>query len=386
VDELRTPPLEIRGDVDPRAVEQLARCAEAGDAVRAALLADGHVGYSQPIGGVIAYPEHLSVSGTGFDIGCGNRATLTDLRVEDVDVPAVMDLIAKRIPFGVGRASGDRAEHEVLDRIRDADFAPQRKLADLAAGQLGTVGGGNHYVDLFADEEDRVWVGVHFGSRGFGHKTASGFLSLAAGRRFEERPPTESMDAPPVLLHADSELGQAYLSAMELAGDYAWAGRDVVVGRVLALLGAGERRTVHNHHNFIAREQVDGVACWVVRKGCTPAYAGQEGFVGATMGDSSVILEGVEGGDALVHSTIHGAGRVMSRRQAKREVDWRDVRTRLRERGIELRGGAADEAPEAYKRLDEVLAYHADTIKVTQRLKPLGVAMAGPDIKDPYKD
>src|SRR3954447_10660941 len=109
-----TTPLEIRGDVDPRAVEQLARCAEAGDAVRAALLADGHVGYSQPIGGVIAYPEHLSVTGAGWDIGCGNRATQTDLRVEDVDVPAVMDLVAKWIAFGVGRAAGDRAEHDVL--------------------------------------------------------------------------------------------------------------------------------------------------------------------------------------------------------------------------------------------------------------------------------
>src|SRR3954469_13542388 len=107
-----TTPLEVRGDVDPRAVEQLARCAEAGDAVRAALLADGHVGYSQPIGGVIAYPEHLSVSGAGWDIGCGNRATLTDLHVDDVDVPAVMDLIAQRIPLGVGRAAGHRADHE----------------------------------------------------------------------------------------------------------------------------------------------------------------------------------------------------------------------------------------------------------------------------------
>jgi tRNA-splicing ligase RtcB len=379
-------PLEVRGDVDPRAVEQLARCAEAGDAVRAAILADGHVGYSQPIGGVVAYPEHLSVSGAGWDIGCGNRATLTDLRVEDVDVGAVMDLIAKRIPFGVGRASGDHVDHEILDRIRAADFAPQRKLAGLAADQLGTVGGGNHYVDLFADEDDRVWVGVHFGSRGFGHRTAGGFLSLAAGGRFEDRPPPESMDAPPVLLHEDTDVGQAYLSAMQLASDYAWAGRDVVVERVLDILGAREERTVHNHHNFIGRETVDGVDCWVVRKGCTPAYPGQEGFVGATMGDVSVILEGREGGDALVHSTVHGAGRAMSRRAAKKALDWRAVQDRLRRQGIELRGGAADEAPEAYKRLDDVLAFHADTIEVKHRLRPLGVAMAGPHIKDPYKD
>src|SRR3954447_54183 len=387
-----TTPLEIRGDVDPRAVEQLARCAEAGDAVRAALLADGHVGYSQPIGGGGAPPERLSVSGAGYDLGCGVRGTLTDLRAEDVDVPRVMDEIVRRISLGLGRNEGATAQHPVLDRIRDADFAPQRNLYDQAANQLGTVGSVNHYVDLFADEQGRLWVGAHFGSRGFGYKTANGFLALAQGLSFEGRPVAGEMDGPPVLLHQDGELGQAYERASTLACEYARAGREVVVRRVLAILGAREVDTVDNHHNFVAREIVDGVDCWVVRKGCTPAYPGQRGLVGATMGEESVVVEGVDAGDALIHSTIHGAGRVMSRREAKGKkhrpgrVDWPAVRARLREQGIELRGGAADEAPEAYKRLDEVLAYHADTIKVTQRLRPLGVAMAGPDIKDPYKD
>ena len=385
------PEITVRGDVDERAIQQLARCAEAGDAVRAALLADGHVGYSQPIGGVIAYPEHVSPSGVGYDIACGVRGTMTDLRVEDVDVPRVMDEIARRISFGIGRNERERADHPVLDKIKTADFAPQRRLYYIAANQLGTVGGGNHYVDLFADEEGRLWIGVHFGSRGFGYKTANGFLALAQGLPFEGRPTAGEMDAPPVLLHQDAALGQAYVEAMQLAGEYAYAGRDVVVERVLEILGARDVYTVHNHHNFAWREEVDGVDCWVVRKGCTPAFPGQEGFVGSTMGDTSVVVEGTDA-STLINSTIHGAGRVMSRRQAKGKknrpgkVDWPAVRARLRERGIELRGGAADEAPEAYKRLDEVLSYHADTIKVTQRLRPPGVAMAGPHIKDPYKD
>src|SRR3954452_15037734 len=203
--------LEIRGDVDPRAVEQLARCAEAGDAVRAALLADGHVGYSQPIGGVIAYPEHVSVSGSGYDLGCGVRGTLTDLRAEDVDVPRVMNEIVKRISFGIGRNEGQTADHPILDRIRDAEFEPQRKLYEQAANQLGTVGSGNHYVDLFADEEGRLWVGVHFGSRGFGHRTASGFLALARGMEFEGKAPEGEMDSPPVLLSTNTALGQDYI-------------------------------------------------------------------------------------------------------------------------------------------------------------------------------
>src|SRR3954449_12895208 len=99
--------LEIRGDVDERAVQQLARCAEAGDAVRAEILADGHVGYSQPIGGVVAYPEHLSPSGVGYDIACGVRGTMTDLRADDVDVPRVMDEVVRRISFGIGRNEGE---------------------------------------------------------------------------------------------------------------------------------------------------------------------------------------------------------------------------------------------------------------------------------------
>ena len=441
-------PITVRGDVDARAVDQLRRCAQAGDAVAAALCADGHVGYSQPIGGVVAYPDHISPSGVGYDIACGNKAVRTDLRVDDVrgDLPRLMDEIFARVSFGVGRRNDEPVDHPVLDRIREAAFAGQRELHDLAAKQLGTVGAGNHYVDLFAGDDGLLWVGVHFGSRGFGHRTASGFLSLAAGGRFDEPGRDGEMDAPPVLLHVDSALGQDYLSAMQLAGDYAYAGRDVVTAKVLEILGGRETYAVHNHHNFAWRERHLGVDAWVIRKGCTPAFPGQEGFVGATMGEPSVVLRGTEGAgsEGLLRSTVHGAGRVMSRaraagrvvkraqctvrdcdvwvpwrrfvwerqqagvgerdpftlctrhpggRMAKRRgplgdglIDFPAVRAELAAAGIELRGGAADEAPAAYKRLDEVLAAHGDTVEVVHRLTPIGVAMAGADTFDPYKD
>jgi len=171
-------PIAVRGDVDERAVEQLRRCAQAGDAVAGVLCADGHVGYSQPIGGAVAYPDHISPSGVGYDIACGNKAVRTDLPVDDVraNLPRVMDEIFERISFGVGRKNEEPVDHPVLDAIFSADFRPQRKLVQLARNQLGTVGAGNHYVDLFAGDDGFVWIGVHFGSRGFGHKTASGFL------------------------------------------------------------------------------------------------------------------------------------------------------------------------------------------------------------------
>jgi tRNA-splicing ligase RtcB len=424
------------GAVDTRSLEQLERCMAAGDADFGVLCADHHPGYSQPIGGGIAYEGHVSPSGVGYDIGCGNKAVQTELTRSDLDaiggVEQIMREITRRISFGMGVAATERVDHPVLDKIRNAEFEPQRKLAQLAENQLGTVGSGNHYVNVMEDEDGHIWVGVHFGSRGFGHKTASGFLALAQGLEFGAKANEGEMDSPPVLFEVGSELGESYVAAMELAGEYAYAGRDVVVAKVLEILGAEATHEVHNHHNFAWREKHFGRDYWVIRKGCTPARPGQEGFVGGSMGDESVILEGVESpdADASLYSTVHGAGRVMSRtkaagriRRRKRwacthrdcphiaeaegtcpehgsklrkvwveeqisrgVVDWPAVQKHLREQGIVVVGGGADEAPEVYKRLPAVLAAHGDTIRVKHTLHPLGVAMAGRDVFDPYKD
>jgi tRNA-splicing ligase RtcB len=425
------------GPVDERSLKQLERCMAAGDAEFGVLCADHHPGYSQPIGGGIAYEGYVSPSGVGYDVGCGNKAARTDMTRADLDalggVESIMREITRRISFGMGVPAQERVDHPVLDKIRRADFQPQRKLAQVAESQLGTVGSGNHYVNLMEDETGDIWIGVHFGSRGFGHKTASGFLALAQGLAFGARAHEGEMDSPPVLFEADSELGESYIAAMELAGEYAYAGRDVVVEKVLEILGAEAVHEVHNHHNYAWREEHFGRTYWVIRKGCTPARPSQEGFVGGSMGDESVILEGVASSDneQALFSTVHGAGRVMSRTQAAGRVrrrkrwacrnrdcdrvfdsqrpcpdhpgagvmkvwveeqlkpgvvDWPAVQARLREQGIVLIGGGADEAPEVYKRLPEVLAAHGDTVRVKHTLRPLGVAMAGRDVLDPYKD
>jgi len=426
------------GSVDERSLKQLERCMTAGDADYGVLCADHHPGYSQPIGGAIAYEGSVSPSGVGYDIGCGNKAVCTELTRADLDglggTASIMREITQRISFGMGVPARERVDHPVLDKIRGAEFGPQRKLAGLAESQLGTVGSGNHYVNLMEDEQGRVWVGVHFGSRGFGHKTASGFLALAQGLAFDGRAVEGEMDSPPVLLEVGTELGDSYVAAMELAGEYAYAGRDVVVGKVLEILSAQPIHEVHNHHNFAWREEHLGRTYWVIRKGCTPARPGQEGFVGGSMGDESVILEGVGSDEAeeSLFSTVHGAGRIMSRTQAAGRVrrrkrwacsnrdcdrlfespdtgcpdhpdarlkkvwveeqlkpgvvDWPAVQARLREQGIVLVGGGADEAPEVYKRLPEVLDAHSGSIRVKHTLRPLGVAMGGRDVFDPYKD
>lgn len=390
-----------------------------------------------PIGGVIGYRDFVSPSGVGYDIGCGNKAVRTNLRYTHMeqDTGKVMDEIVRRISFGVGRRNDEPVDHPVIDQIAEAAFHPQRTLVDLARKQLGTVGAGNHYVDLFCGDDGYVWVGVHFGSRGFGHKTATGFLAMAQGEGFHGKAKDTDMFGPPVLFHTATMLGQAYVSAMQLAGAYAYAGRDVVVDKVLEILGCKATFEVHNHHNYTWLEKHHGEWVWVVRKGATPAAPGQYGFVGSSMGETSVILRGSDNpnGDAedLLLSTVHGAGRAMSRSKAagkKRKrttcknrdcdwvqephtprpdacpscgspklgkvwvqetegaIDWESTLHALSLKDIELRGGAADEAPGAYKRLNQVLGFHKGTVDVMYHLNPIGVAMAGANTFDPYKD
>jgi tRNA-splicing ligase RtcB len=386
---------KVFGQHDEATLRQIETCVEAG-AERGVLCADGHKGYAQPIGGVVAYKDKISLSGVGFDIACGNLAILTDAKRSEVGsrINSIMDDVVRDISFGIGRKAKARVDHELFED--DAwKIAPIGGLKEMARDQLGTVGGGNHYVDIFADEQDRIWVGVHFGSRGLGHKTATHFLKAAGGK--------DGMDVPPTVVPVDSEIGSDYLTGMRLAGRYAYAGREAVARHVVReILGAKIMEEVHNHHNFAWQEKHDGEEFWVVRKGATPAFPGQRGFVGGSMGDDAVIIEGVDASESreALYSTVHGAGRIMSRTAAKGKFERvgskrirRDGLVRhdemmkwVADRGVELRGGDVDEAPQAYRRLPEVLAAHAGTIRVLHTLRPLGVAMAGRGIVDPYKD
>src|SRR5207253_405573 len=211
---------QIFGSHESNTLDQLRDVASRAE--RAALMADGHLGYVMPIGGVAAYRDKVSVVGVGFDIGSGN-----------------------------------------------------------------------HYVDLFADEEDHVWVGVHFGSRGFGYGVAHGFLALSQNKQWGERAPERE-----VLLDVHAPIGDAYWQLMNLAGRYAYAGREWVARKVVSILGGREVELVHNHHNFAWIEEHGGEKLCVVRKGATPAFPGQKGFVGGSMGDNAVILQGATPADA----------------------------------------------------------------------------------------
>jgi tRNA-splicing ligase RtcB len=383
----------VFGDpVDPEALAQIQRCRATADA--AALMADHHIGYAVPIGGVAVYKDAISPSGVGYDIGCGNKAVLTDMpgAAARERIGALMDAIAGRLSFGMGQKNKRRVDSDVFDRD-EWRLPVAGKLKSLARDQLGTIGSGNHYVDLFTDEQDRVWVGVHFGSRGLGHKLATHFLKAGGAR--------DAVHEPPLVVRRGHALFDDYVAAMRLAGAFAYAGRDWVCAEVVRILGARIRDEVHNHHNFAWLEEHGGEMVWVVRKGATPAFPGQRGFVGGSMGDDAVIIEGVESPLARTAycSTVHGAGRVMSRTAARGKVDRKTgevlspgrvsremMRDWVAQRGVELRGAGTDEAPQCYKRLPEVLGHHAETIRVLHTLRPIGVAMAGEREFDPYRD
>jgi tRNA-splicing ligase RtcB len=445
--------LTVFGDpVDLGAVEQIKNCLKHPAAREGALMADHHVGYAMPIGGVVAYDDAVSPTGVGFDIACGNKCVRTNLRMSDLGsteaLNGIMREIRRRVAFGLGRSSSVPADDSILDDCStwqelDTHFGPE--LRQKAAAQLGTVGAGNHYVDLLVDAEGDLWIANHFGSRGLGHTIASGFMAAAAGRDFTDRVP--ATEAQVVLTTATPFLMDFYIAAMQLAGRYAYAGRDYVIEQVLGILGARATFSVHNHHNFAWHEDDK----WIVRKGATP-LGSEPAFIGGSMGDASVIVRGREvheGADTLVGtkqvrrvvdignlgSAPHGAGRVMSRTKAagkmrkmwycnnrnctftperstgvntgyprnccplcglplrkgrmrdtsEASIDWDATLADLRSRGIVVLGARADEAPGVYKNLAGVLAAHSN-VEILHTLQPIGVVMAGPDERDPYKD
>jgi tRNA-splicing ligase RtcB len=409
--------MQVFGTHEESTLRQLSDVAQRAE--RVALMADGHLGYVMPIGGVAAYRNQVSVVGVGFDIACGNAAIKTDRTLADLGRTAhqqqraltdLADEIAEAISFGVGRknrADDAPTSHPLFEDAAWDALQPKHRgnLREKARTQLGTVGSGNHYVDVFADETDTLWVGVHFGSRGFGYTIAYGFLALGQNQPWGTRVPERE-----VLLDLEAPLGHDYWHLMTLAGQYAYAGREWVARKVVSMLGAQEMELVHNHHNFAWKERHGEDEFIVIRKGATPAFPGQLGFIGGSMGDDAVIVEGARAGGETapevvqrqkhaLFSTVHGAGRVMSRTAAagKRNrrtgetitpgrVSQKMMHEWVARKGVILRGGGLDESPHVYRRLPDVLAAQQDTITVLHTLRPLIVAMAGADEFDPYKD
>jgi tRNA-splicing ligase RtcB len=214
-EEYANSPLRIYGEHEEPTIDQMRNCMKVGNVVAGVICADGHLGYAQPVGGVIAYDGQVSISGVGFDIGCGNMAVRLDVPYSAVAprAAAILAEIRSVISFGVGRTNDERVQHPLFDDAEAWKSSGMEDYRAKAIGQLGTVGSGNHYIDLLRDESDFVWIGVHFGSRGLGHTSATRYIKAAGGR--------DGINVPPAVVREQSEIGERYIAAMELAGRYA---------------------------------------------------------------------------------------------------------------------------------------------------------------------
>jgi len=340
-----------------------------------ALMPDAHTGYGMPIGGVMATEETIVPYAVGLDIGCGMRAALTPYMAEDVASERLRSYLAKirnAIPQGFDWHPGNQ-QGEVLDRM--PMHLPLFQAEDKRIRkQLGTLGGGNHFIELQKDEQGRLWVMIHSGSRNIGKQTAEHFHRKAKDlcRKLRVELPTSELSFLPL----DSPEGQDYLDAMNWCLDFAFANRQRMMEFVMDILQCSPRDELDIHHNYAALEKHFGRQVWVHRKGAVRAGAGERGVIPGSMGAPSYIVEG-RGNPESFLSSSHGAGRRMGRREAKRKIPVDQVLQELKSLGVEISTGNLKELPEeaaqAYKDIDRVLAEEEDLVQPTIRLTPLGV-------------
>ncbi len=374
--------------IDAAALQQMENAMRLPVSVAGALMPDAHVGYGLPIGGVLATAGAVIPYAVGVDIACRMKITIyPQSPIVLGQKPGQFErALMEQTQFGMGAQwkPNQRPAHPVLD---DPDWQATpllRRLKDQARAQLGTSGTGNHFVEwgeftvTAADDVLGLQPGTylallsHSGSRAVGFKIADYYSKLAQ----ELHPQLDKSVRHLAWLAMDSEAGQEYWLAMQLAGRFASANHAVIHQRVAGAMGLQAVAVVENHHNFAWQETLpDGQTVYVHRKGATPAGPDTLGIIPGSMGDAGYVVRG-RGVAAALNSASHGAGRQMSRKQALESVTKTARDQYLRERGVKLLGGGLDEAPQAYKPIEQVLAAQSDLVAVLGKFTPRLVRMA----------
>ncbi len=398
-------PISIWGEgLEPQSLAQMENARRLPVAVAAALMPDAHVGYGVPIGGVLATRNAVIPFAVGVDIACRMKLSVLDIPPQDLNQPHKRDRLARAINeetrFGIGARFDKPRSHDVLDR--DWDFCHiTRKNKDKARQQLGTSGSGNHFVEFgtltvldsspgSAGEVPSLRGGggafnlppgtytallTHSGSRGTGAAVCDTYSRLA----MELNPDLPKEVRQLAWLSLDSHAGQEYWAAMNLMGEYAAANHACIHAAIAKNLGVEVLADVENHHNFAWKEThtINGVEEELIvhRKGATPAGRGVLGIIPGSMATPGFLVRG-RGNPASLNSASHGAGRVMSRTQAKSTFAWSNTRRELAERGITVLSAGADESPGVYKDIHQVMAAQQDLVEVLARFDPKLVKMA----------
>ncbi len=368
--------LSWASDIEPATVDQAARTARLPFVEgHVALMPDAHVGLGSTVGSVVPTLGAVIPSCVGVDIGCGMVASETSLTAADLpdSLDALMPLVARRIPAGVGKAHDEAvagARLAGLGRPRtELDTRQERTVAT----QFGTLGSGNHFVEVCLDERDVVWTVLHSGSRGIGNQLAQRAISEAKGLMKKRFIPLEDPDLA-YLVQGEPSF-DTYIADMLWAQAYAFGSRAVMAEQILASLfevvGSGRQvRTINCHHNFTQLEHHRGKDLWITRKGAIKAGAGDGGVIPGSMGTRSYIVTGL-GSAASYTSCAHGAGRRLSRRAARAQLSVDSLREAMAGRSwnTESAERLVDEHPRSYKDIDQVMADQADLVSVQHTLR-----------------
>lgn len=370
-------------DLGDATYRQMRNAARLPVAVAGALMPDAHPGYGLPIGGVLATDDSVVPYAVGVDIACRMRLSVFDTPVERLtaDVPGLSGIVERHTAFGLGATPADRADHAVMDDPTWRELTVTRGLYDKAGAQLGSSGSGNHFVEfgLITFPQDAVGVPAgryvallsHSGSRGAGAGVAGHYTKLAMARHPELPDDLQHL----AWLSLDDDAGREYWAAMNLMGRYAAANHEIIHARITAALGAHVLLGVENHHNFAWRETHGGREVIVHRKGATPAGEGVLGIIPGSMAAPGYLVSG-KGSPASLHSASHGAGRVMSRTEARRNITWHDMRRRVEAADVTLLSAGVDESPGVYKDIAQVMRAQADLVDTLARFDPRIVKMA----------
>lgn len=378
--------------IEEGALLQMQTAAKLPVAVAGALMPDAHQGYGLPIGGVLATNNAIIPYAVGVDIGC--RMCLSIFAIEPDELKKreanfQRELVANTL-FGAGREFSERTEHEVLDRKEFLDISFLQPLQHKALKQLGTSGSGNHFVEFgkveITDATNPMglpignYVGLlsHSGSRGLGANIANHYTQLAMQRTVL---PKEAKHL--AWLDLDTEEGMEYWLAMNLAGDYASACHHTIHTKIAKAIGEKPLAIVENHHNFAWKEVLSGAEgenkeVIVHRKGATPAGKNVLGIIPGSMTAPGFIVKG-KGEKTSLNSASHGAGRKMSRTKALANITQEALKKELKEHGVKLIGGGLDEAPFAYKDINEVMQSQTKLVDVLGKFYPVIVQMDGSD-------
>jgi RNA-splicing ligase RtcB len=343
------------------------------------LMSDAHFGLGATVGSVVATKNALLPSAVGVDIGCGMVAAETNLTATDLpdDLNVLHRLLRDRIPAGVGKGHlrSDADEPEALRALGlppgSASELTSRQLETIVA-QFGSLGSGNHFVEVCLDERDRVWVVLHSGSRGIGNQLATGHIKTARLVAQEEGQELEDRDL--AWLHEGRPEFDAYVADMLWAQRYAWGNREQMMDAALAALlsvvpKSAETERINCHHNYATKETHLGVEVWITRKGAIRAGLSDTGVIPGSMGASSFIVRG-KGNEASYQSSSHGAGRRLGRKAAFRQLTSASLREAMAGRAWDdtMAESLVDEHPDAYKPIAQVMADQADLVEVVHEL------------------